>query len=133
MDVIFGCNGLVWVGAHVEPPKEADVAAAAADPEAAAEAKPEVGTVPADVRTHVARVANVVRVLSRLFLPIHLPAVLSLATVSSREYYGPRQTWNPRAFFASTHVERTGKGWLSTTLSRMPSLFSFACSSLFTR
>jgi hypothetical protein len=110
VDVIFGCNGLVWVGVHVEPPKEADVATAAADPEAAVQLKPEVGTVPVDVRTHVALVANVVRVLSRLFLPIHLPAVLSLATVRPLT----RHKCTPRASFASSRACTHGESGLST-------------------
>ncbi|KAK3282176.1 hypothetical protein CYMTET_10077 [Cymbomonas tetramitiformis] len=75
VDVIFGVNGRVWVGAHVEAPAADTGTPHSAEDEAEKITRPPV-KVDAEVREKVCRVANAIQVLAKLFFPIHAPAVL---------------------------------------------------------
>lgn len=81
VDVIFGMNGFVWVGAaHGEGGASAGATAPTneeSDATAAAAAD-----VPPDLRERLCRVANALRVLDSLFLPITAATVLAVYSAS---------------------------------------------------
>mmetsp|Transcript_40358 Transcript_40358/g.67635 ORF Transcript_40358/g.67635 Transcript_40358/m.67635 type:complete len:317 (-) Transcript_40358:1778-2728(-) len=81
VDIIFGCNGLVWVGCHIDFNPDAPTAMNVDGSDTPA-VRPAVGVVEGATRENICRLANVVRVLAELFLPIQKDVVMSLFQAS---------------------------------------------------
>ncbi|KAG0468121.1 hypothetical protein HPP92_017449 [Vanilla planifolia] len=71
VDLILGCNGFVWVGEHVEPGSVEDPESMARDAEQ--------NFTPLEVRRHICRVANSVRLLSALGFYLTMEAIVDAA------------------------------------------------------
>ena len=87
VEVLLGCNGFVWVGASSAATREGDDDAGeeADDADAARGKRKRDSTsdsVAVEARDRLCRIANAVRVLSRLFLAIHPPAIEDVARCS---------------------------------------------------
>ncbi|KAG0466379.1 hypothetical protein HPP92_017959 [Vanilla planifolia] len=71
VDLILGCNGFVWVGEHVEPGSVEDPESMARDAEQ--------NFTPLEVRRHICRIANSVRLLSALGFSLTMEAIVDAA------------------------------------------------------
>lgn len=76
--IILGCNGYVWIGS-----KDL-VDAGGRDEEEGAEAPGPSGQVDLQLRERMCRVANAVRALAALGLPVHPPAIVDVCNLSGQ-------------------------------------------------
>lgn len=74
VDMVVGCNGLVWVGPH-DASKSAEAQEAAPANEEAVLVMPTMPSFTPHQRAQAARVANAVRALAILYLPVHSQSV----------------------------------------------------------
>lgn len=70
IDLILGCNGYVWVGAHTRIE------------ESNGEAVRTTPRVDGHVRQNICRIANAVRLLARLLLPVHKEPIMDIYNTS---------------------------------------------------
>ena len=82
VDMIVGCNGLVWVGPH-DASKSAEAQAAAHAKEEAVLVMPTMPTFSLQQRAQAARVANAVRALAILYLPVHSRSIRDTCQVAT--------------------------------------------------
>ena len=83
VDLILGCNGFIWVGEHVEP-KENDMVVEDQEnrPDAAAHREQEEAFTPLEIRQHICRIANSVRLLSALGFTLSAEVIVETAEAS---------------------------------------------------
>lgn len=79
--MVVGCNGLVWVGPH-DASKSAETQDAASANEEAVLVMPTMPSFTPQQRAQAARVANAVRALSILYLPVHSQSVQDTCQVA---------------------------------------------------
>lgn len=88
VDLILGCNGFIWVGEHVEPRENEMVEDPENDPDAmhAMHKEEEETYTPLEIRQHICRIANSIRLLSALGFTISAEVIMETveASVSSK-------------------------------------------------
>lgn len=77
VDLILGCNGFIWVGEHVIPRENEMVE----DQESMVKDK-EHSYTPLEIRQHICRIANSVRLLSALGFALSVEAIIDTAEAS---------------------------------------------------
>ena len=115
VDMIMGCNGLIWVSPHdASRPNEAQQAAAAA--EEAVLVMPTMPSFTPKQHAQASCVANAIRALALLYLPIHSHSIQAVCEVTLYPFR-LRLTCTPfparaRATLAVTTGVQVGTAWM---------------------
>lgn len=78
VDLILGCNGFIWIGEHVEPSDNEMMEA-----EEKMSKDKEQHDTPLEVRQHICRISNSVRLLSALGFTLTVEAIIDTAEAST--------------------------------------------------